>query len=160
MGLALYPNRLGWRHGLLCVIIFGLSIMNKWTFPLSFLSAGVVSLLAGRYVCAFLSKYHRGDRVLLFLEGISMFMFVLNAQIRNITLRIYEGAHPNVMLLGACVHLMIVILVAAMYGRIHMKKFHGGTRQGISKSRITPFYFFLITDGDSSSRMNIGRALS
>lgn len=123
MGLALYPNRLGWRHGLLCVIIFGLSIMNKWTFPLSFLSAGVVSLLAGRYVCAFLSKYHRGDRVLLFLGGISMFMFVLNAQIRNITLQIYEGAHPNVMLLGACVHLMIVILVAAMYGRIHMKKF-------------------------------------
>ena len=123
MGLALYPHRIDWRYGFISGIVFCLSIMNKWTFPLSFLSAGIITLICGRHICSFISKNHQGERALSFLGSISMFMFILNAQIRNITLRLYEGTSPNAMLLGAFFHLVIVIFVAAMYGRIHTNKF-------------------------------------
>ncbi len=123
IALAMYPAvRVRWWHALVGLIVFCLSITNSWTFPLTFLSSSIVILFCCRHFLRLTENCRRCQASLLFFGNASMFMFIVNAQVRNITLRLYENTHPLIMLAGGCIHLGLVLLVAFLYGYVYHRK--------------------------------------
>ena len=126
IALALRPSiQLKGKHACLGLIVFILSMTNKWTFPLTFLSAAIVTLYFSRLFFSKIDQWALPSNIFLVIGNASMFMFITNAQIRNITLRIFENAHPLMMLLGALLHLGLVFLVSILYGRLYNRKIKG-----------------------------------
>lgn len=111
MGFAMFKDfRLDYKVVLPALLLFILSNFSEYFFPFSFLSATIFIF----YICypIYNSPSKIIQKPLLFVGGISMFMFLINGPLRAYTIRyIYGKEQPDILLL-ALGHLLLTIAIA------------------------------------------------
>ena len=103
--------------GFMAVVFIG-SNLSVYAFPFSFFSATLL-LLALIYPVLFASK----TKALVFVGEISMFMFIINGQLRSLTLKFMldKTDNPLVIYAGAIFHLICTIVISYILYRVYNK---------------------------------------
>ncbi|MDR2205563.1 MAG: acyltransferase [Flavobacteriaceae bacterium] len=109
IALAMFPKlALKSKHILMALGIFVISNLSEHTFPFSFLSATVLLIAMVRPLL--FARKTVVSRALVFIGGISMFIFLINGQLRTFTLEIFV---PNPIISPAHTYMWAMIHLAA-----------------------------------------------
>lgn len=121
MAFAMFKDiRLDYKTSLpLALIIFALSCYSPYFFPLSFLTVTILIFMLIYPLCKKISG--KPEKIMLFLGGISMFMFIINGPLRTYTIKYAEGKNIYEILLVALIHLFITIILSYLASIIYNK---------------------------------------
>lgn len=121
ISFAMYPRfNLNGKIVLSAFVVFVLSCFFKYFYPFTFLSATVL-LLAITYPLINPRLNPLLKKALISLGSISMFMFLINGPLRDVTLPFFGYGHPLKILFGSLVHLVFVIIVSYIISFIYNK---------------------------------------
>jgi len=101
------------KHILIVVVVFIFSNLSKYAFPLSFLCVTIILLLL---VYPLLNKKNKLVKFLIFIGEISAFMFVINGQLRALTMKPFIAKAYNPLLLFSASILHLFLTIAIAYG--------------------------------------------
>lgn len=120
MGLAMFPRlTFNLKFIFSVTILFVLSNFFELFFPFSFLTATVLFLCLFYPVINYASDWIK--KPLVFLGGISMFMFLINGPLRIFTIPYFDYHSPLYILYGSFIHLALVIVVSYIMSLIYKR---------------------------------------
>lgn len=103
------------------IVLFVLSNFFEVFFPFSFLTATILLLCLFYPVINYASDWIK--KPLVFLGGISMFMFIINGPLRAFTMPYFTYHSPLYILYGSLIHLVIVIIVSYIMSLLYKRLF-------------------------------------
>lgn len=109
--------RINWKILSLALVLFTLSCLNVHFFPFGFLSMLIIILAVSHFLIKGVSKCKRVKVFFLYIGTISMFIFVLNGQVRDALLFYFYSYKADVFVVNlygyTIIHVMLVMLVSS-----------------------------------------------
>ena len=125
--LAMYKEiKITWKTVLAATILFALANFYQTFYPFTFISFSILLITITYPIYSKISPANFGYKTLVFIGKISMFMFVINAPIRNLyTLRMAEGQEPSIQIAISVLHFIIVVTASYLLSIIYNKTGEG-----------------------------------